>query len=146
MCTYVSISSFQHNSNELQTRRLILATQPPPQNEPLKSPPRLGLTKVIFHNMLIRSPDSLNVYRPSSLVDHVDENGNLTDVEQRKDITGDIWYPLQTPRSGHNARNSAKAIRDEFKDYFITEDCSGMAMEIMLIVFILTGGHKLVNL
>ena len=71
--------------------------------------------------MLIRSPDSLNGYRPASLVDYVDENGNATEGEWRKDITGDTFYSLQTPRSGHNAKTSAKAIRDEFQDYFITE-------------------------
>ena len=31
--------------------------------------------------MLIKSPDLLNVYRPASLVDHVDENGNPTEGE-----------------------------------------------------------------
>ena len=46
---------------------------------------------------------------------------NATEGEWRKDITGDTFYPLQTPRSGHNAKTSAKAIRDEFQDYFITE-------------------------
>ena len=38
--------------------------------------------------MLIRSPDSLNVYRPAALVGHVDENENLTEGEWQKDITG----------------------------------------------------------
>ena len=63
----------------------------------------------------------MNVYRPASLVDHADENENLTEGEWRKDIMGDTFYPLQTPTSGHNAKISAKEIRDEFKDYFITE-------------------------
>ena len=71
--------------------------------------------------MLIRSPDSLNVHRAASLVDHVDENGNLTEEEWRKGITGDILYPLQTRRSEQNAKTSSKAIKDEFKDYFIIE-------------------------
>ena len=38
-----------------------------------------------------------------------------------KEYNGDTFYPLQTPRSGHNAKTSAKAIRDEFKDHFITK-------------------------
>ena len=79
------------------------------------------LTTLILHHILIRSPDSLNVYRPASLVDHVDENGNLIQGEWRKDITGDTFYPLQTPRKAHNAKTSAKAIRDKFKHYFFTE-------------------------
>ena len=79
------------------------------------------LTMLILHNMLIRSPDSLTVYRPASLMDHADENGNLPEGEWQKNITGDTCYPLQTPRSKHNAKTSAKAIRDEFKHYLITE-------------------------
>ena len=71
--------------------------------------------------MLIRSPDSLSAYRPISLVDHVDENGNMTEGEWRNDVIGDTFYPLQTPRSGHNAKTSAKVIKDEFKDYFINK-------------------------
>ena len=39
------------------------------------------LTTLILHNMLIRSPESLNVYRPASLVDLVNENENLTEGE-----------------------------------------------------------------
>ena len=69
--------------------------------------------------MLIRIPDLLNVYRPASLMDHVDENGNLTEGEWRKYITRDTFYRLQTPRSGRNAKTSAKAIRGKFKDYII---------------------------
>ena len=71
--------------------------------------------------MLIRSPDSLNVYRPAAPVDHVDENENLTEGEWQKDVTGDTFYPLQTPRSRYNVKIFAKAIRDENKDYFITQ-------------------------
>ena len=47
------------------------------------------LTMLILHKMLIRSPDSSNVYRPASLVDHVGENGNLIEGQWRKNITGD---------------------------------------------------------
>ena len=32
------------------------------------------------------------------------------------------FLPLQTPRSEHKVKGSAKAIRDKFKDYFITND------------------------
>ena len=71
--------------------------------------------------MLIRSSDSLNVYQLASLVDHVDENGNLTEGKLQKVAMGDTFYPLQTPRSEHNAKTTAIAIRNEFKDYFINE-------------------------
>ena len=82
--------------------------------------------------MLIRSPESLNVYRPASFVNHVDENRILTEGEWRKDITGDTFYPLQTPRSGDNTKSSAKATKDEFKDYFIIES----ALIIIIIIII----------
>ena len=39
------------------------------------------LTTLILHNMLIRSPDSLNFCQPALLVDHANENGNLTEEE-----------------------------------------------------------------
>ena len=79
------------------------------------------LTAPILRNMLIRSLHSLNVHRPALLVNHVDENGNLTEGEWRKNVTGDNFYPLQTLRSRHNAKIYAKAIRKEFIDYFITQ-------------------------
>ena len=71
--------------------------------------------------MLIRGQDPLNVYPQASLVDHVDKIGNLNEGEWQKDITGNIYCPLQTPGNRHNTENFAKATRDEFKDYFITE-------------------------
>ena len=41
VCVFTyQISSFWHNLNEFETEGVIL---PPPQNEPLKNPPRLGL-------------------------------------------------------------------------------------------------------
>ena len=72
--------------------------------------------------MLIKSSDSLNIYRSASLVDHVDKNGNLTEGEWGKDIRRNTLYPLQTPRSEHNAKCSTKAMRYEFKDYFNTDN------------------------
>ena len=47
------------------------------------------------------------------------ENGDL--VAWQKGITGNNYYLLQTPRSGHKEKTSAKLIRDKFKDYFITK-------------------------
>ena len=79
------------------------------------------LITLVLNSILITNPDSINVYRPASLVDHVDENGNLTEDEWQKDITGVTFHPLQTPKSGHNAKTSAKSISDEFNNYFITE-------------------------
>ena len=55
------------------------------------------LTMLFLHTMLIRNSDSLNVYRRTSLVDHVGYNR-------------DTFYQLQTPRSGQNAKTSGEAI------------------------------------
>ena len=79
------------------------------------------LTTLILHNMLMRSPNSLDIYRPASLVIHVDENRNLTGGEWKKDIAGDTFYPLHTHTSEHNIKSSTKSIREEFKYYFISE-------------------------
>ena len=79
------------------------------------------LTTLILHNMLIKSPNSMSVYRPRSLVDFEDENGNVTPGEWRNDVITDSFYPLQVPRTGHNATKSAKSVRDDFKDYFVNE-------------------------
>ena len=68
--------------------------------------------------MLTRSSDSLNVY---SLLDDIHKNGNMTEGDWQKDISWDTFNSLETPRSGQNVKTSAKAIRDKFKDYFITD-------------------------
>lgn len=82
----------------------------------------IALSTLILHNMLLKSHSSTNAYRPTSLTDYVNSNGEITEGEWRRDvITGDTFYPLQVPRSGHNAKASAKGIRDNFKDYFVTD-------------------------
>ena len=71
--------------------------------------------------MLIKSPHSVNAYRPASLADSVHENGDVIEGEWRNKVVIDSFYPLQVPRTGHNATTSAKSVKDNFKDYFINE-------------------------
>ena len=79
------------------------------------------LSALALHNMLIKSPLSSNAYRPPSLADSVLENGEVLEGEWRNQVVVDSFYPLQIPRTGHNASTNAKAIRDSFKDYFVNE-------------------------
>ena len=53
----------------------------------------------------------------AELVDHVDENGNLTEGEWQKDITGNFFQLLPTLGSGRNTKTYAKAIRGKIRDY-----------------------------
>ena len=46
------ISSFQYNSNEFQTG--VILPHSSPQNEPLKSPPRLGLNPTSFQRAIVK--------------------------------------------------------------------------------------------
>ena len=62
-------------------------------NLELKINENVLLTMLILHNIMIRSLHSLNAYWSASLMDHADENGNLSEREQQKNITGDISYP-----------------------------------------------------
>ena len=52
----------------------------------------------------------------AELVDHVDENGNLTEGEWQKDITGNFFQLLPTLGSGRNTKTYAKAIRGKIRD------------------------------
>ena len=36
-------------------------------------------------------------------------------------MPADTMLPLQIPRSGHNATNTAKSVRESFKEYFMNE-------------------------
>ena len=79
------------------------------------------LSALTLHNMLIKSQNSVNVYRPASLVDSFLENGEIVEGEWRKTVVSESFHSLQVPRSGHNSSASAKSIRDSFKDHFVNE-------------------------
>ena len=61
--------------------------------------------------MFIKSPNSVNVYRPSSFADTILEYG-----EWRANLIPDSFYSLQVPRTGHNASLHAKSVREKFMD------------------------------
>ena len=76
-------------------------------------------TALILHNTLIKSPNSVNVYRPSSFADTILEDGEISEGEWRANQIPDSFYSLQVPRTGHNASLYAKSVREKFMDYFV---------------------------
>ena len=68
-------------------------------------------TALILDNMLIKSPNSVNVYRPSSFADTILEGGEISEGEWRANLIPDSFYSLQVPRTGHNASFYAKSVR-----------------------------------
>ena len=68
--------------------------------------------------MLIKSPNSVNVYRPSSFADIILEDGEVSEGEWRANLIPDSFYSLQVPRTGHNASSCAKS---KFMDYFVND-------------------------
>ena len=77
----------------------------------------LVLATLTVHNFL-RKSSSRNVYCPPGLADMVDKSGNLTNGRWRANPPTESMFTLLVPSSGHNSSNTAKAIRDNFKDYF----------------------------
>ena len=80
----------------------------------------LVLAALTLHNFL-RKSSSRNLYCPPGLADMVDNSGNLFYGRWRASPTTESMLPLQTPSSGHNASNTAKSIRENFKEYFCKE-------------------------
>ena len=75
----------------------------------------------ILHNMLIKSPNSVNVYGPTFFADTILEDGEITKGKWCKNEAPNSLYSLQVPRTGHNLSLYAKSVRDEFKDYFVND-------------------------
>ena len=76
-------------------------------------------TALILHNMLIKSSNSVNTYRPSSFADTVLEDEEISEGEWRANLIPDS--SLQVSRTGHNASLYAKSVREEFMDYFVND-------------------------
>ena len=71
--------------------------------------------------MLIKSPNSVNVYRPSSFADTFLEDGEISEGEWHANLILDSFYSLQVPRTSHNASSYAKSVREKFMDYFVND-------------------------
>ena len=78
-------------------------------------------TALILHNMLIKSPNSVNVYHPSSFADTILEDGEISEVKWRANLIPDSFYSLQVPRTGHNASLYTKSVREKFMNYFVND-------------------------
>ena len=69
--------------------------------------------------MLIKSPDSVNVYRPSSFAGTILEDGEISEGEWHANLIPDSFYSLQVTRTCHNASLYAKSVREKFMDYSV---------------------------
>ena len=78
-------------------------------------------TALILRNMLIKSPNSVNIYRPSSFADTTLEDGEVSEGEWRASLIPDSFYSLQVPRTGHNASLYGKSVKEKFMDYFVND-------------------------
>ena len=78
-------------------------------------------TALIQHNMLIKSPNSVNVYRPSYFPDTIVEDGEISEGKWRANLIPDSFYSLQVPRTGHNTSLYVKLVREKFMDYFVND-------------------------
>ena len=79
------------------------------------------LTALTLHNMLIKSTNSANVYRPHSFVDTILEDGEIAEREWHAETPTESLYSLEVPRRGHNVSLNARAIREAFMDYFVND-------------------------
>ena len=79
------------------------------------------LTALTLHNMLIKSTNSANVYRPGSFVDTISEDGGILEGEWRSETPTESLYSLEVPKRGHNASINAKSVRETFMNYFVND-------------------------
>ena len=75
---------------------------------------------ISVHNWLRSDATSGKIYVPPHFIDYEDIDGNVTPGEWRKDIPDESWQNLK-PSTNKNPSQYAKEIRDEFKDFFMTE-------------------------
>ena len=55
------------------------------------------LAALILNNMLIKSPNSVNFYRPASFAGYILEDGEVLEGEWRTNVATDSFYLLQVP-------------------------------------------------
>ena len=87
------------------------------------------VSALTLHNMLLKNP----AYRSGNLADTLLEDSEVLEGEWRDNVATDSFYPLQTPRSGHNlsiVRDNYKIVRDNFRLFHEQRSCR-LAMEIL---------------
>ena len=70
--------------------------------------------------MLIKSPNSVNVYHPASFAACILAGGEVSEGEWRTNVVNS-FYSLQFPRTNYNASLYAKSVREKFMDYFVND-------------------------
>jgi hypothetical protein len=75
---------------------------------------------VYLHNFLRQSKSSVNIYTPPGSLDSVAPNGSIIPGQWRNDNDGlQSYYPL--PRIGRKPSELAKAVREEYAVYFVSD-------------------------
>ena len=71
--------------------------------------------------MLIKNPNSINIYRPASFADSILDDGEIADKEWRANVVLDSFSSFQVSRTGYNASLDAKLVREKLMDYFVND-------------------------
>ena len=83
----------------------------------------ITIATITLHNWLRKESLYGKVYMPRDLVDNEDvTTGKITNGSWRVDEPTESWYSLSSTKAS-NATHEAKAIREEFKEYFNNEGC-----------------------
>ena len=83
----------------------------------------IAIAAITLHNWLRKDSTYGKVYVSRDLVDNEDVmTGEITEGSWRKDPPTESWYSLSLNKAS-NATHEAKAIREEFREYFYNEGC-----------------------
>ena len=83
----------------------------------------IAIAAITLHNWLRKESAYGKVYVPADLVDHENvTTGEIIEGTWRNDQPTESWLPLSLNKA-NNSTQEAKAIREEFKEYFYNEGC-----------------------
>lgn len=83
---------------------------------------KVTLAVCALHNFLMSRKESRAIYAPAGVFDHENDNGIVTEGTWRRHFHQGNLVNLEPPqRAGRNPTNEAKAIREEFENYFVTD-------------------------
>ena len=85
--------------------------------------------------MLIKSSNSVNVYRPPFFADAILEDEEITEGEWRENEAPNSFYLLQFPRTEQNSSLYAKSVREKFMDYFANDGQLNGSGSIVCLLF-----------
>ena len=81
----------------------------------------ITMAAIALHNWQRSNSSVGKVDLPPGLVDQENERGEITEGAWRSDTTSDTWFSIANDIFGNRSSNQAKAIREEFTEYFNME-------------------------